>query len=263
MDEQFQQIIESLYEIVALDDNEFAALKDSIINTLREELSMKNNRPLLTEIANDFRERGCSSPELDIEIKKMTDSFYYAIEPLKKNATTQDKLEFVDVVYSIICALFENVKVIFNEDRCDVKVQKLNEFATLPVYAHESDAGADVTACEAVEIKPHETGHAVHTGLAFNLPTGWFLTVRPRSGMSKKTPIRVSNAPGTIDTDYRGEVMVLVDNIGDEPYIINVGDRIAQLVLEKKQTAVFTEVADVNEDGNTERASGGFGSTGM
>ena len=100
----------------------------------------------------------------------------------------------------------------------------------------------------------------IPTGLKMEIPRGWAISVRPRSGLSKKTCLRISNVPGSIDTGFRGEIHILFDNIGFEPITIHKGDRIAQLVLEKQYQATFTQVDKVSED--TDRGSGGFGSSG-
>jgi dUTP pyrophosphatase len=132
----------------------------------------------------------------------------------------------------------------------------------LPRYAHQGDAGADLHSNEQVKIYPGET-RPVKTGLFFAIPLGYEVQVRPRSGMSAKTKIRVANSPGTIDHQYRGELMVLCENIGDEPYEIAKGDRIAQMVLAPVWNAMWSQVSSVDQLGETDRGTGGFGSTGV
>lgn len=166
----------------------------------------------------------------------------------------------------------------------NVKIKKLHEDAVIPKYARELDAGFDLVAVEDALIAPGESAK-IHTGLAFALPEGYELQVRPRSGIGAKTKLRISNAPGTIDAGYRGEACVLIDNIrfmsnerGNEcldasdkivtvehevdkhSYLIRKGDRIAQGVIAQVPMAVFEVVDELDE---TERGSGGFGSSGM
>ena len=100
----------------------------------------------------------------------------------------------------------------------------------------------------------------VSTGLKLNIPEGWAIAIRPRSGMSKKTPLRISNCVGTVDTNYRGLVCVLFDNFSDEPVSIKAGDRIAQMILERNYRGIFTQVDSVEDD--TDRGDKGFGSSG-
>ena len=128
----------------------------------------------------------------------------------------------------------------------------------LPTYATDGAAGMDVCAAEDVELPPGGR-HAVATGFAVAIPDGYEIQVRPRSGLAFKHGISVPNAPGTIDSDYRGELKVLLINHGQESFSIQRGDRVAQLVLAPVTRAAFAEVDDLDE---TSRGSGGFGSTG-
>jgi dUTP pyrophosphatase len=129
----------------------------------------------------------------------------------------------------------------------------------LPTYATEHAAGMDVVAAETLMLAPGAR-HAVATGFAISIPHGFEVQVRPRSGLALKNGITCLNTPGTIDSDYRGEVKVILANLGDQPFAIVRGERIAQLVPAAVQRARFEEVADLDE---TERGAGGFGSTGQ
>lgn len=128
----------------------------------------------------------------------------------------------------------------------------------LPAYATEGAAGMDVVAAEDVTLAPGAR-HAVATGLSVAIPHGYEIQVRPRSGLALKHGISVPNTPGTIDSDYRGEVKVILINHGTEPFPIQRGDRLAQLVLAPVTRAAWQEVAELDE---TARGAGGFGSTG-
>ncbi|HWL47672.1 MAG TPA: dUTP diphosphatase [Sphingomonadaceae bacterium] len=128
----------------------------------------------------------------------------------------------------------------------------------LPAYATAHAAGLDVVAAEDVRLRPGER-HAVATGFAIAIPEGYEVQVRPRSGLALKHGITCLNTPGTIDADYRGEVKVILANLGGEPVALRRGERIAQLVPAKVQAARFAEVAALDE---TARGAGGFGSTG-
>jgi len=128
----------------------------------------------------------------------------------------------------------------------------------LPVYATEGAAGMDVVAAEDL-ILPPGARHAVATGFAMAIPVGYEVQVRPRSGLALKHGITCLNTPGTIDSDYRGEVKVILANLGADPFAIARGERIAQLVPAPVQRATLDEVGDLDE---TARGAGGFGSTG-
>ena len=146
-------------------------------------------------------------------------------------------------------------------DKCIVRIQ-LDDGARLPVYSSAQAAGADLRAClpngRTMTLEPHMWA-LVPTGLHISLPVGYEAQVRPRSGLAAKSGITVLNSPGTIDSDYRGEVKVILINHSDVPFVINDGDRIAQMVIARHETASFEVVTSLD---TTERGTGGFGSTG-
>ncbi len=141
-----------------------------------------------------------------------------------------------------------------------VAVKRLphGEGLPLPAYATAGAAGMDVVSAEDVTLAPGAR-HAVATGLALAIPPGFEIQVRPRSGLALKHGISVPNTPGTIDSDYRGELKVILINLGAEPFAIRRGERIAQLVLAPVVQAAWEEVAELDA---TLRGEGGFGSTG-
>ncbi|MEK4547325.1 deoxyuridine 5'-triphosphate nucleotidohydrolase [Bacillus sp. FSL L8-0173] len=165
----------------------------------------------------------------------------------------------------------------------NVNIKRLSPDAQVPAYAHATDAGFDLVAAADVIIEPGETA-CVPTGLAFEIPEGFEMQIRPRSGITLKTPLRVQL--GTIDAGYRGEVGVIVDNIAcdpfcpstryllfidgsqkrkdyemhDDTYSIRKGDRIAQALIKPVEQAVFTEVDAL---GDSDRGACGFGSSGV
>ncbi len=142
-----------------------------------------------------------------------------------------------------------NIKVVAKED------------AKLPLYKTSGAAGADI--CALLE-KPLviESGKSamVPTGLFFEIPEGYEVQIRPRSGLAAKNGVTVLNTPGTIDSDYRGEINVILINLGDKPFTVNNGDRIAQMLVAPVIQAEFSVVTSLDE---TERGAGGFGSTGV
>jgi dUTP pyrophosphatase len=145
-------------------------------------------------------------------------------------------------------------------DEVPVLVKRLphGEGLDLPAYATEAAAGMDVLSAEEVTIAPGGR-HAVATGLALAIPPGFEIQVRPRSGLALKHGITVPNTPGTIDSDYRGELKVILINHGAEPFDIRRGDRVAQLVLAPVTRASWLETEELD---HTARGAGGFGSTG-
>jgi len=195
--------------------------------------------------------------------------------------------------FSVLCTLAElNAKQLREKEpevddtmRLNVKIKRLNEDAVIPKYAREGDAGFDLIATEDVIIEPGET-KLVPTGLAFELPPGYEMQIRPRSGITLRTKLRVQL--GTIDSSYRGEVSVIVDNIAERvnrtgnvlatidgktetiyssaryydenTYLVRKGDRICQAVISQVEHARFREVSEIED---TERGGGSFGSSGV
>ena len=144
-----------------------------------------------------------------------------------------------------------------------VKVKRLphGEGIELPSYATEHSAGLDLRAAveEPVVLKPMERA-VIPTGFVFEIPEGYEGQVRPRSGLALRKGITVLNSPGTVDADYRGEVKVILINLGDEEVVIKRGDRIAQMIIAPVSRVQLVEVEEVSQ---TSRGEGGFGSTGI
>lgn len=131
----------------------------------------------------------------------------------------------------------------------------------LPAYATEMSAGMDLRANleEPVTLQPMER-KLIPTGLYIALPAGHEAQIRPRSGLALKHGVTVLNTPGTVDADYRGEVKVLLVNLSDVPFVVNDGERIAQMIVAKYEQVEFVEVEQLDE---TERGAGGYGHTGV
>lgn len=136
-----------------------------------------------------------------------------------------------------------------------------SEGAVIPEYKTEGAAGADVCAhIESDIVIPVGKSSMIPTGLFFEIPEGYEIQVRPRSGLAAKNGITVLNTPGTIDSDYRGELCVILINLGNEDFTIHNKDRIAQIIIAPVIQAVFVPTSSLSE---TERGAGGFGSTGV
>ena len=148
-----------------------------------------------------------------------------------------------------------------NSQKVEVRIKRLNHGAGLPLpeYATSGAAGMDICAAESMTLRGGRR-HAVAPGFAFAIPDGYEVQVRPRSGLALKNGITCLNTPGTIDSDYRGEVKVILANLGEDDFMINKGDRIAQLVVAPVTKAAMVEVESIDE---TTRGTGGFGSTGV
>jgi dUTP pyrophosphatase len=140
-----------------------------------------------------------------------------------------------------------------------IRIQRIHPAAALPTYAHGpgEDAGMDLCAVEDTTLAPGEA-RLVATGLTIEVPPGFEAQVRPRSGLALRHGITMPNAPGTIDPGYRGEVRVILLNLGREPYAIHAGDRIAQMIVARYEPVEWVE----GDLADSERGAGGFGSSG-
>lgn len=140
-----------------------------------------------------------------------------------------------------------------------VKFRRIDPSAELPTYAHPGDAGMDIRSIEELTIEPGARA-LVHTGLVMVLPPGYEAQVRPRSGLALKNGVTVLNTPGTIDEGYRGEIGVILVNFGSEPFKVEKGAKIAQMVIAPCARA---EIVETDEVDDTVRGTGGFGSSGL
>jgi dUTP pyrophosphatase len=140
-----------------------------------------------------------------------------------------------------------------------IKIQRLRPEAALPAYAHgpDEDAGMDLRAVEAALLEPH-VPRLVPTGLSIEVPPGYEAQIRPRSGLALEHAITLPNSPATIDPGYRGEIRVILLNLGKQPYQVRAGDRIAQMVIARYERIEWEEA----ELGESLRGAGGFGSSG-
>ena len=140
-----------------------------------------------------------------------------------------------------------------------VRIQRIDSNARMPEMAHPGDSGFDLFASETVSLKPGER-KLVPTGIKVSLPAGFEAQVRPKSGLALKHGISVLNTPGTIDSGYRGEIKVILVNLGEQEYKVEKGKKIAQIVFARVECPEIVEVSELDE---TKRNEGGFGSTGL
>jgi len=140
-----------------------------------------------------------------------------------------------------------------------LKVKKISTDAKLPSYAHAGDSGMDLYSTEDAVLQPGDI-KVVGTGLAVSMPKGFEAQIRPKTGLTSKFGLTVLNTPGTIDSCYRGELKVILINLGKEPYRVEKGKKIAQMVISRVEEAQIETVEELDE---TTRNAGGFGSTGF
>jgi dUTP pyrophosphatase len=165
------------------------------------------------------------------------------------------------IVLSAMIFLLKNegVRYMTANNRLSVKIKRIHADAHLPRYEHPGDSGADLYAVVDEVLQPLER-KAIPTGLTAEVSPGYELQVRPKSGLALNSGLAVLNTPGTIDAGYRGEIKVILINLGAEPYAIKAGQKIAQLVVAPVIYADFVEADELTE---SRRGAGGFGSTGL
>ena len=261
MDTMFEEFFSTIEELMAHDDDTVRKILPALEATLSESLRAKDTADTVENILLSLDKEGCSLNDAVETQKQMLDGIAKRILTMRQANPTPAKSELCDIVYSYIESYIALIcSTMSTRTHVNLFVELCREKAKLPLRAHETDQGADIFAAEDIDLPAHSFGNMVPTGLKFIIPSGWAVAIRPRSGMSRKTPLRISNSPATIDETYRGEVMVLFDNFGDEPFHISAGDRIAQFILEKNYRADFIQIDNVPSD--TERGTGGFGSSG-
>ena len=233
------QTMGQLIQLLELPDNQFNAVYPKMKKELERAFgSNAVRKEILAQLA--------LSPIEDLQ-GELTGIGKMIEEINQDDSLSANKKDILTGILSQSASLISSVVKIPRE-LVDVKVQKIHEDAVIPEYAHVTDAGADIYAIEDL----------VRTGLKVAIPTGYEIQIRPRSGMSLKTTMRIANTPGTIDAGYRGEVCVIMENTGNLTYNISKGDKVAQMVITPVPMINWIET---NELDNTDRGEGGFGST--
>lgn len=270
--EQFS--LEAFASVLALPDEEFKTLSGIILDELNKSLNNPNDRLLL---AQSFNAQGITSDEVIANFKELATQ----IDSIKDDVLPQAKRDFVKQIVGLMVNAIAETEGI-SKRIIQIPIELCHPNAKIPAYAKPGDAGMDIYALEDFEVAPGER-KIIKTGLKVAIPRGYELQVRPRSGTSVKTALRVANTPGTIDSGYRDEIGVIIENI--EPKIKDIGydfddngniiiksilhgsvfnvgkgERFAQLVLNEVPSAAFYPVDLVAQIG--ENRGGGFGSTG-
>lgn len=246
-------LIESIMTIPddSLNEETIASLRGmiegAITPKMREDAITNTINTLINE--NYSRQRAVNS--ITSARAELSD-FIEALQP------SRNKKELLNSIIQILYDIFDAVIERYHRAVFELPV-KIDDGAKMPTYAHETDAAADLYAMEDTTIVAHSIGNKVRTGVRIALPEGWAAYIVPRSSIGAKTPLRLSNSIGVIDSDYRGELGILYDNISDSDYIIHAGDRIAQMFIMPVYQFKPVPVDMLSE---TERGDGGFGSTG-
>lgn len=260
--DMIQDLLAAFNGLFELTDEELLASKPMIEEELYRSFTGPEAEAQLNEYFRQCDLMGYTLEEYSQDLETGKNALYEVMVQLKdKYPDSSVKHELIDMVYSLIESFYTVVALrITNRKDANIGIELIHPNAKIPTYAHDGDQGADIYAVEDTVIEPHTYGNMVPTGIKMIIPRGWAVAIRPRSGMSKNTPLRISNSPATIDQQYRGEVKILFDNFSDNPVEIKAGERIAQFILEKNYHGNYTQVDSVEPD--TTRGEGGFGSSG-
>ena len=252
--ESFVNAIKSLTELKEemLTDEVMAAVQDNF----KQQMSPQITRQIINELVNNMEEQGLTKAEAADAMKALKDLMNEMV--YGEQQYTGNKKKLIDNIIQSTYNIFDRAVEQYHSYSITLPMTLTGD-ATEPTYAHESDAAADLYASEPMTVKAHTYGNRVHTGVNIQLPEGWLALILPRSSVGLKTPLRLSNSVGLIDSGYRGELIALYDNTSDQDYIINHGDRIAQLLV-MPSYRFKAEVVESLED--SDRGTGGFGSTG-
>ena len=212
----------------------------------------------INQIVKNFEDQGLTKTEANDAVVALSDTLkelVYGEEQYSGN-----KKILVDNIMERMLNIFTSAAEKYHTYAIELPMTVDEEHgAKVPTYAHDTDAAADIYAMDYVILEPHTYGNKLRTGVKIQLPEGWQALILPRSSIGAKTPLRLSNSVGLIDSGYRGELGVLYDNTSDEPYTINQGDRIAQLLV-MPSYKFQAKVVETLED--SDRGEGGFGSSG-
>ena len=254
---ELENLVQAIKGLAELDDEAFNDEKMNVLlENVKQQFSPELTNQSVNQIIKNLDDQGLSKHDAAESVKALKDVLNEMV--YGENQFTGNKKVFIDTIMNETYDIFQRALDKYHTYAIELPMT-VDAGAQVPTYAHETDAAADLYALDNTVLAPHSLGNKLHTGIKIQLPEGWLAMILPRSSMGAKTPLRLSNSVGLIDSGYRGELGVLYDNIGDEPYTINQGERIAQLLVMPSyrfQANVVDALAD------SDRGEGGFGASG-
>lgn len=250
---EFTNMIETIMSIPDEQCNEktIKLFKGAIDGMLTNDLREKFYEGAITE----WKNKGVVNYQIEEEIQNIKDEMDVLMDDLNPS---KEKRELLQYIFDMLIDIYKEAYNRFNSPDI-ILPMTIGEGAKIPSYAHPTDAGADLYAAETITLEPHSLSNKIASNVCIALPQGWMAMIIPRSSIGAKTGLRLSNSMGCIDSNYRGPLGILYDNISDSPYTINAGDRIAQLLVFPSYHFQPQVVETLDE---TDRNEGGFGSTG-
>lgn len=257
-EEDFLQIFD---QVLNIPEETLNALPQKMLDSMIEGLKSEE---VIQEQVQEMREAGLTKREVHSLQSDLINTIEVVKEEIQYDTLSQKRKDLIDALINAVLTGIEEITLRYGVYDIRIPTKLLHENAKLPAYAHTNDGGADVYAIEDIEIPAKATGLVVPTGLAIQIPVGWIVSVRPRSGMCVKTTLRIANSPGTIERGFYDQVGIIFDNLSDDAYTIKQGDRIAQFIVERRYSALYTETKEFDTTDSRENKEGvsGFGSTG-
>lgn len=247
--------IDLLGQILSLTNEQLDELEGSYEDLIN---SMAENQTLIEEVKQHFKLEGCTLNGLITHKENVLAEMRALINNIPDTSERHKKLGHK--ILDVVAILYDKVAENYDFKIVKIPLEICHQNAVIPTYAHNDDAGFDFYLPEDLEIEAHQTVIA-KVGLKMAIPVGYELQIRPRSGLSFKTGLRVANAPGTVDSGYRDEIGVICWNTSDEKITLKAGERIAQGVLNEIPRGQFHIVEDITKVVGSNR-NGGFGSSG-
>ena len=254
---ELDTLIQSIKSLTDIKDEELTKeMLDQILKNLDDNFTPQVTSQSVNQIVKNLEDQGLTKVEAKEAINSLGDMIKEVI--YGEQQYVGNKKVLVDTIVDKLLGIFENALEKYHSYAIELPMT-VDSGAQVPTYAHETDAAADLYAMETVVVEGNSLGNKIRTGVKIQLPEGWLAMILPRSSMGTKTPLRLSNSVGLIDSGYRGELGVLYDNISDTPYTINAGDRIAQLLV-MPSYRFQAKVVDILAD--SDRGETGFGDSG-
>lgn len=255
-DENLQPIMDVIEQIMAIPEDSLNNESiDVITGMISGAFTDKIRNASINEMIKNFEEEGLTREAVHENIESSKTAIKEAIDELKPSA---NKRQILESIFSIFYDIFDAALECYHNYNIILPI-KLDDGATVPTYAHETDACADLYAADDMVLPAHTFSNMVRTGVHIALPEGWMAMIFPRSSIGAKTQNRLSNSVGIIDSEYRGQLGVLYDNLSDSDYQIKAGDRVAQMLV-MPSYKFKADVVDILPA--SDRGEGGFGSTG-
>ena len=256
---ELENLMTSIQGLIEIDDEIFDEERSKVLlENLDTQFSPEIINQSVNEIVRNLENQGLNKREAAESVQALTEVLKEMV--YGENVFSPNKKKFVDAIMDKINGIFAKALDKYHSYAIELPMTvDTAAGAKVPTFAHETDAAADLYAPAEQIIPAHSYGNMIKTGVKIQLPEGWLAMILPRSSMGVKTPLRLSNSVGLIDSGYRGELGVIYDNTSDNDYVVNAGDRIAQLLV-MPSYRFQANVVDVLAD--SDRGETGFGDSG-